>query len=508
MDYSISKAVGILNSMKNKKNKWLNEGNLDRYEKKLDGYKSKSSQMMSELKVANKIANFIFTKDNEKLEDTPINYVEKSEQTSPMEWLKQLKANVNNMTSDIDGGIGITKKISKFVQKSFRKSSRFSNFIRNKLVAGGGNLVQDMVNNIGRIGRKDLKKYGGALKQLAKAGIEKTLLGSTSPEQVKALSKNRIAKKILDTVGPKRISSMYNKVKNKIEKGFNWSLDDTTSLINQGIERIKNPKATRVIEGAKNLKISGVMRKAASTKIGQAFMKSFSIGNAMNVHSIMTEESDFKKLVAGVDIAGDFIGNLPGPVAKAIKLGTSTLNFVGGLTYDVLDSKLMEGFGGKKAVEFLDGGAGLIVKPVGSAIKTVNTITKSLNDKVSKTYIKAKDKISNAFKESVDARARGTGTTHNNSPYQTLIRNVIVPQTRPYSNLINLYHSKYNGIKNSDTSSGYSRSMLDGKLLGDKKYNSNKNNFTININSSSLSIDEVANQLASKIQLTMENMYA
>lgn len=76
------------------------------------------------------------------------------------------------------------------------------------------------------------------------------------------------------------------------------------------------------------------------------------------------------------------------------------------------------------------------------------------------------------------------------------------------SNVIDLYNNNSKNIRNNNARSQFNGGLLEAKLIGNKKHNSNKNNFTININGSSLSVDEMANELASKIQLTMENVYA
>ncbi len=581
--------------------RWLREDKLDEYDKTIEEVESRISQMQNEFEVAKKITRFIQGKPikeqeesspqiNNSTKDKPSsnhNNTLKSTFIKSMDITKKTKSFFDSSFSDIDGAVGIVKKVGGFTQKNLRRNNNLSKFIRNNLSVKAGNLAENTVNLAGRVAKKDLKKYASAAKQLTNAGIKKTLLGKTSARQLTNLRRNRITKKIIDTVGPKKIGSMYGKFKDGVDKAFKLNLDDGVSFIGKGMKKITNPKVTGIMKKVGDLKLSGALKKAAGSNVGQAFMKSFSIGNAMNLHSVMTEESEFKKLLAGADIAGDFVSKLPGPVAKAVGLGTSTLNFVGGLTYDVLDSKFMERFGGKKATAMLDEGAGFITKPLEKGIKAAFNFGKSVKNKVvsgvkgkidaikknpikeavkifnpvgygafklgekalktygprnSKELNPIKDKISNGMKMKINAikkdpakeiaklgasvampGAFGVFKAANmlkeklfkaspsrvSKPKDGLGKSVKGRSkgVKLNSNVIDIYNNSKN-VKNNNVRKRLNDGILEAKLTGSNKSSSNKNNFTININGSSLSVDEMANELASKIKLTMENVYA
>jgi len=474
--------------------------------------------------------------------------------------IKNLQSKIEDTTSTIDETLEKAQKTSNFIYKKLRKSKKYRSLINKKLAVGAAKSAENMVNFTGRMMGKDLKKYAGAAKQLTEAGINKRFLGTISSKQAKRLKKNVIAKKILDKVDIKKLGRTYGKAKEWTDKAFTFTLDDvvqkSSSLIKKGTKQISNPKITKIIEKAADSKFIGSVKKVGNSKIVKGFTKAFSpVGTAMNIHTMMTEESDFKKVMAATDTVGDFT-----PIAPI----TSAVSLAGGAIYDLFDSKYMERFGGKKVTKLLDKGAGFVVKPVEKAIKTtqkawgavkkagaaikekgfVNSLKSGMSlfrkkapepvKKVMKGYtdmylhpiqtakktaafIKTKTKpliskaarqiqeIRNksfAFIKSAKEKLLGARTKTNNS---FDLKNRL---SKPNSNLIDLYHSNHKNNKINNTKTFDNSRISNTRPLGNQKYNSNKNNFNININANGLSINEVANELASKIQLTMSNMYA
>ncbi|WP_432662442.1 hypothetical protein R9X47_18115 [Wukongibacter baidiensis] len=167
---------------------------------------------------------------------------------------------------------------------------------------------------------------------------------------------------------------------------------------------------------------------------------------------------------------------------------------------------------GQKSAEALKVKAAPLISKAAKQIqkakkKSLNFI-KSMKDRLFKEGTNNSFNPNNRLNKIIKGRTRGIGITNQKKPSEKLIRGVRFKQRQPSSSLIDLYHNESRGIKNNNTKTNYNRRVLEAKLLGTKKHNSNKNNFTININGSGLSVDDMANELASKIQTTMANMYA
>lgn len=412
--------------------------------------------------------------------------------------------------------LGYIEDTQKYISPTLKKSTKISNFVNNKFSGNAGKFVENMVNFAGKTVKKDLKKYANAAKHVVETGTKNLFLGEAGPKQMQKLSSNPMAEAIYNKAGK------FKDITKNIDK---YSLDDITKkgseLMGKGMKKVTNPKITGLMKKAGNLKISGVTKKIAGTKVGQAFMKSFSLGNAMNFHSIMTEKSDFKKLLAGTDIAGSFVSKLPGPVSKAIGLGASTLNFAGGLTYDFLNSKFMERFGGKKAAKAMDKGAGFIVKPVSKAIKATQNAWRFMKKGVS--GIK-KHGIFNSLKSGMNLvkqktpvpikQALKTYTNMYKKPIQTAkkvgtllgdkIKNMF--KSSRSKNVKDVYNRNSALAKQKQPKIQHNGEVVQTKLQGSQIDNSTKNNFTINISGINKSTQEIMDEIVPQIKLRMKNV--
>lgn len=348
--------------------------------------------------------------------------------------------------------------------KKFFIKPKLNNRVNQIIAPKSSKLVEKGIENIGKISNRNFNTLASRGKQLTNLKIKKTLLG---------------------------------KIPNKSADKFSL----TQNLFKEELLNFM-PK-----------KIGGVIKKVGSSKIGSNLMKSFSLGNMMNLHTIRNEDSDFKKLLAGADIVGDHISRLPGPIAKAVGVVTSTANFAGGFAYDFLKDKSW----GKPITDALDKGAGYVVKPVGKAIKTVGKFMKPLEDKISNTFIKAKDKLFGSVKNKVNAIKKnpvkeavklGAGILspggYGAFKLAGKIKNTF--KKLNHNDLNDIYYRNFALSKDRQSQMQHNGEVVQNKLQGSQIDNSNKNNFTINITGINKSTQEIMNEIVPEIKLRMKNI--
>jgi hypothetical protein len=334
---------------------------------------------------------------------------------------------------------------------------------------------------------KDISK----ISQIHKANAKGLYEGKISNKQltkynkaVKSLKNNKNIQEIIDFKGQnKAVSFIDDLVKKPFSKAFNIS---------------KN-----------------VIGSDATQNLAKNFSKSLGFwGQGMNVYTITTDDSNFKVALSGLDLLGDSIGaaiitatgGAGTPIGGLISGITSGLNFAGSTGYDFLFKNTWIG-------EVLDTGAGYIVNPIRKVVKDIKEglFTDMTNHQIDFTSpsvrgrtrgigipdIKSTAKQQKEIKEksldfispSVRGRTRGIGI-----------------KSKPYSNVIDMYHNNSHSIKNNNSKMHYPRGNLGDKLQGGQIDNSNKNNFTININGTNKSTQEIMNEIVPEIKLRMKNI--
>ncbi|WP_066503477.1 hypothetical protein [Abyssisolibacter fermentans] len=293
------------------------------------------------------------------------------------------------------------------------------------------------------------------------------------------------------------IKNKANSLKGFAAKPFKWF--GSKMFANKGlINKIaKSPIAKKAGNLLKPLKNFG--KKSLAN-----FSKAFSpLGLAANLYTLKYDDSIFKKALAGIDIVGDFI---PG-----VSQITSTLNFAGSLAYDMIKSTDI----GKAVINKANNGLKFVGGEVVKGYKFLENKSQEIVKSTTTSLKKAGSFLSKTFNKTVDGIKRmGKSISpvigyRNNKKLSFPNIKRINPNLNHPSNFIqseikngtiDLYNNLYNN-RSFNIKPNY-------KNQGTSNHNSNKNNFTINISGSSLSVDEIANQLASRIQTTMENVYA
>jgi hypothetical protein len=286
------------------------------------------------------------------------------------------------------------------------------------------------------------------------------------------------------------------------------------------INRLKN--MSKPFKNVSNI-AGKIMNNSVAKKIGGTLGKAFTpMGTAMNINTFQNKKnSNFKRLLAGADILGDVVSKLPAPAAKAAGLVTSTLNFAGGLAYDFFDSDLMKRFGGKKVTGVLDKGAGVIVKPVDKLIETVpkmwNSMKKGIKSIKQKGLAESLKSGINIAKQKTPEPLKKALKGYANMylhPIQTWkkagaflankTKNMFKkPKLKDYNDI---YHRNLALSKNKQPAINHSGEVVQTKLQGGQIDNSNKNNFTININGTNKSTQEIMNEIVPEIKLRMKNI--
>ncbi|SKC82918.1 hypothetical protein [Maledivibacter halophilus] len=418
--------------------------------------------------------------------------------------LKKTKKTVENT-------LGYVDDMQKYISPTLKKSTKASNLINNKFAPKAGKVVENMVNFAGKAVKKDLTKYANATKHVVETGTKNLFLGKAGPKQMKKLSSNPLAQAMYNKAV--KFKDTTKKVTKNIDK---YSLDDITKkgseLMGKGMKKINNPKAAGIMDKISDSKILGKIKNIGGNKFVKGLTKAFSpVGAAMNVHTMMTDESDFKKTMAALDFAGDFT-----PIAPV----TSAISFVGGAAYDFLKDKSW----GKPFTDGLDKGAGKGIELVGKGADWVGEAAGFIGSSVSKAgkntwgFMKkgiksgmnlAKEKtpapIKKALKSYTDIykkpiqRAKEAGKLLGDT-----IKNIFKKPS--HKNTKDIYRKTPLPSKDMQAQIQHNGEVVQTKLQGSPIDNSTKNNFTINISGMNKTTEEIMDELVPQIKLRMKNI--
>lgn len=412
------------------------------------------------------------------------------------------------------------KKIPQMIFNGYKSmsNSKFLKWGARKISPKIGNLAENGINLAGKIMNKDFSRSAKWANRMLDFNI-KDFHGAANKKSIarQAMYNRTSAKlpKVLKTTKKyvvnkyNKYSEMWKKVKAKPVNLLKSKVFDKTRNLFSKIKNVGKPNKffSKIFKGKKPVlsKIGKFLSKPLKLgknglgSVGKNLAKSFSlapIGFAANTYTMLNDKSNFKRVLAGIDIAGDAVAGIP-VIGTAVSGATSTLNFLGSLGYDYLNSKNW----GKSITETLDNVSGkYIVDPIAKGYGYVKNkssqLLKSAKNKFGKLGSFISSKLGFRKKDIANGLSKHKIRKHVNTPYKP-IQN-IMPKVK--NGTIDLYNNLKNN-KSFNIKPNY-------KNQGTSNHNLNKNNFTINISGNGLSVDEIANQLASRIQTTMENVYA